>query len=250
MKTLTQILFLSIFASINLVGCGEKPSVVDETAGIGSNPEYRGSWAQVPVILSRITVPSFPNRMLVVTDKPYNAVADGSVDAREAIQSAIVDLSRYGGGQLIIPKGIFFVDGPLNLESNVNLHLEAGSELSFGTDYEKYLPQVLTRYEGTDVYNFSPLIYAYQKKNIAITGLGTIMGNAAESWSTWVDKAAHEDLKRIPGSSKMASEQASRNMNNQDTPLFERAFDESDKLRPSFMLFYNSENILIEGVKI
>ena len=187
---------------------------------------------------------------LVVTDKPYSAAADGSVDAREAIQRAIVDLSRYGGGQLIIPKGTFFVDGPLNLESNVNLHLEAGSELSFGTDYEKYLPQVLTRYEGTDVYNFSPLIYAYQKKNIAITGLGTITGNAAESWSTWVDKAAHEDLKRIPGSSKMASEQASRNMNNQDTPLFERAFDESDKLRPSFMLFYNSENILIEGVKI
>ena len=250
MRTTSYKLLFGLLFFISLVGCRGKSLTVDEATGVGSNPEYRGSWAQVPVILSRITAPSFPNRALIITDKPYSAAADGSVDAREAIQRAIVDLSRYGGGKLIIPKGTFFVDGPLNLESNVNLHLEAGSELSFGTDYEKYLPQVLTRYEGTDVYNFSPLIYAYQKKNIAITGLGTITGNAAESWSTWVDKAAHEDLKRIPGSSKMASEQASRNMNNQDTPLFERAFDESDKLRPSFMLFYNSENILIEGVKI
>lgn len=241
---------LSTFVTIMFLGCSAKSTLDLDTSGVGDNPEYRGSWAQVPVILSRVSVPSFPNRTLVVTNKPYSAPSDGVKDARKAIQRALVDLSRQGGGKLVIPKGIFFIDGPLVLESNINLHLAAGSQLSFGTDYDKYLPQVLTRYEGTDVYNFSPLIYAYQKKNIAISGQGVINGNAAQSWSTWVSKAKNEDLLRISGSSKMASEQSTRDMNNSNVPVFERVFDESDKLRTSFILFYDSENILLEGVKI
>ena len=243
-------LVISIVVSMMLIGCSASSTKVTESAEVVSNPEYRGSWAQVPVILSRIKVPSFPNRTIRVTDAPYNAVGDGVTDARESIQNAIVDLSRFGGGRLVIPKGVFFVDGPLTLESNINLHLESGSELSFGTDFSKYHPQVLTRYEGTDVYNFSPLIYVYQKKNIAITGKGTINGNAAKSWSNWVPKSEHENLKRVSGSSKLPAEQASRDMNNNNVPLFNRVFDESDKLRTSFILFHGSENILLEGVKI
>ena len=46
---------------------------------VGSNPEYRGSLAQVPVILSRIQAPSFPDRALRVTDAPYNSKADGII---------------------------------------------------------------------------------------------------------------------------------------------------------------------------
>ena len=84
----------------------------------------------------------------------------------------------FGGGTVSISRGEYYVDGPLNLENNVNLHLQEGSELLFSSNYESYLPQVLSRYEGTDVYNFSPLIYAYQKKNIAITGKGTLNGQA------------------------------------------------------------------------
>jgi len=243
-------LAISIVVSMMLIGCSVSSIKVTESAEVVSSPEYRGSWAQVPVILSRIKVPSFPNRTIRITDAPYNAVGDGFTDARESIQNAIIDLSRFGGGKLVIPEGVFFVDGPLTLENNINLHLESGSELSFGTDFSRYLPQVLTRYEGTDVYNFSPLIYVYQKKNIAITGKGTINGNAAKSWSNWVTKSEHENLKRVSGSSKLPAEQASRDMNNNNEPLFNRVFDESDKLRASFMLFHGSENILLEGVNI
>ena len=62
-------------------------------------------------------------------------MGDGFTDARESIQNAIIDLSRFGGGKLVIPEGVFFVDGPLTLENNINLHLESGSELSFGTGF-------------------------------------------------------------------------------------------------------------------
>ena len=233
-----------------LLGCSDQALEHNQASSITIDSNYRGSWAQVPVILSRIQVPSFPNRTLNVTDSPYNAENDGSSDARQAIQNAIIDVSRFGGGVVSIPKGQYFIDGPLNLESNVNLHLQEGSELLFSGNYENYLPQVLTRYEGTDVYSFSPLIYVYQKKNVAITGKGTLNGQAANSWSTWVDKASQEDLKRVPGSPKGNWEKTVRDMNNQNVPLHQRKFDRSGNLRTAFILFYGSENILLEGVNI
>jgi hypothetical protein len=233
-----------------VAGCADPSTEVKKKTVGDSDSNYRGSWAQVPVILSRIKVPSFPNRTLIITDAPYNAIADGSTDARQAIQNAIIDVSRFGGGTVSIPRGEYYVDGPLNLENNVNLHLQEGSELLFSSNYESYLPQVLSRYEGTDVYNFSPLIYAYQKKNIAITGKGTLNGQAENSWSTWVDKASQEDLKRVPGSVKGEWEKVVRDMNNDNVPLFKRRFDRAGNLRTAFILFYDSENILLEGVNI
>jgi hypothetical protein len=239
-----------IVLSVRVAGCADPSTEVKKKTVGDSDSNYRGSWAQVPVILSRIKVPSFPNRTLIITDAPYNAIADGSTDARQAIQNAIIDVSRFGGGTVSIPRGEYYVDGPLNLENNVNLHLQEGSELLFSSNYESYLPQVLSRYEGTDVYNFSPLIYAYQKKNIAITGKGTLNGQAENSWSTWVDKASQEDLKRVPGSVKGEWEMVVRDMNNDNVPLFKRRFDRAGNLRTAFILFYDSENILLEGVNI
>ena len=243
--TLALIVLLAMVA-----GCADPSTEVKKKTVGDSDSNYRGSWAQVPVILSRIKAPSFPNRTLIITDAPYNAIADGSTDARQAIQNAIIDVSRFGGGTVSIPRGEYYVDGPLNLENNVNLHLQEGSELLFSSNYESYLPQVLSRYEGTDVYNFSPLIYAYQKKNIAITGKGTLNGQAENSWSTWVDKASQEDLKRVPGSVKGEWEKVVRDMNNDNVPLFKRRFDRAGNLRTAFILFYDSENILLEGVNI
>lgn len=248
-KTDYKLAFL-IFFSLIVTGCSDSPTATKEPIATDNNTNYRGSWAQVPVILSRIQVPSFANRTIIVTAPPYNALADGLSDAREAIQNAIIDVSRFGGGTVSIPKGQFYVDGPLNLENNVNLHLQEGSELLFSSNYESYLPQVLTRYEGTDVYSFSPLIYVYQKKNVAITGKGTLNGQATNSWATWVDKAAQEDLKRISGSPKGDWEQAVRDMNNNNVPLSQRKFGRSGNLRTAFILFYDSENILLEGVNI
>ena len=245
-----RMLVVGIASLAALLGCSEPPSADRESIHASNDPEYRGSWAQVPVILSRIEVPSFPDRTVVVSDRPYNALADATTDAQDAIQNAIIDISRYGGGTVMVSAGKYFVDGPLRLENNVNFHLAEGAELLFSTNYDSYLPQVLTRYEGTDIYNFSPLIYVYQKKNVAITGNGTLNGQAGNSWSTWVQRAADEDLSRIPGSAKSAPEQATRDMNNTNVPLFERRFDRSHRIRTDFILFYDSENILLEGVNI
>jgi polygalacturonase len=71
--------------------------------------------------LSRIKAPRFPNRTLIITDTPYNAIADGSTDARQGIQNAIINVSRFGGGTVSLPRGEYYVDGPLKLEKKCQL---------------------------------------------------------------------------------------------------------------------------------
>ena len=52
----------------------------------------------------------------------------------------------------------------------MNLHLSAGATLRFITDPARYLPVVLTRWEGVELMNYSPLVYAFGEKNVAVTG--------------------------------------------------------------------------------
>ena len=48
----------------------------------------------------------------------------------------------------------------------------------------------LTRFEGTEVYNYSPLIYGYQLTNVALTGGGTLDGSGQAGFAQWRGKHA------------------------------------------------------------
>ncbi len=198
-----------------------------------SSPPTVG-WAQVPEILQRIVAPAFPNRNFVITD--FGAVGDGTTDCTAAIAKAIKACAESGGGHIIIPAGDFFT-GAIHLQSNVDLHLAAtNSVLKFSTDPTAYLPVVFTRFEGTELYNYSPLIYALGQKNIAVTGDGTLDGQADESnWLAWKKSSARKRLV------KMADDNA---------PVAQRQFGADGQLRPGFIEFNRCRNILIEGVKI
>ncbi|MFT4806101.1 MAG: polygalacturonase [Psychroserpens sp.] len=69
-----------------------------------------------------------------------------------------------------IPAGKYIIDGPLRLENDVYFHIEEEAGLLFRTRYESYMSQVITRYEGTDLYNYYSLMYVYQKRNVDTTG--------------------------------------------------------------------------------
>jgi polygalacturonase len=68
------------------------------------------------------------------------------------------------------------------LLSNINLHLNEGAELLFSQDFNDYLPEVLTNFEGSEVYAYSPFIYSFKQKNIAITGKGVLNGQGKPWW--------------------------------------------------------------------
>jgi len=193
----------------------------------------QAEWAQVPEILARIQAPVFPARDFVITN--YGAVAGGKTDCTEAIGRTIDACVKKGGGRVVIPAGEFLT-GAIHLQSGVNLHLETNAILKFSTDPKSYLPAVFTRFEGTELYNFSPLIFALNQKNVAVTGAGTLDGQADETnWLAWKKTSARAKLV------KMAAD---------GVPVEQRQFGEGDNLRPDFIEFNRCRNVLVEGVKI
>src|SRR4029434_1868551 len=145
-------------------------------------------WQSVPAILARITVPKFPTRDFKITD--YGARSGDDTDNTEAIRKEIDACHTSGGGRVVVPPGVF-PTGAIHLKSNVNLHLLEGATLKFSTDPAKYLPVVYTRFEGTECLNYSPLIYAFEQQNIAVTGSGVLDGSASnDNWWRWARRTA------------------------------------------------------------
>ncbi len=189
-------------------------------------------WDQVPEILSRIVPPTFPNRDFKVTD--YGAAGDGVTNCNPAFNKAIAACTKAGGGRVVVPKGTFLSNGPIHLDNNVNLHVTKNAKIIFGTNFDDYLPHVRVRWEGTECYNYSPLIYAYKKTNIAITGSGTLNGQAESTWAKW-------PLKLKPGTT--TNEQL-RKMNHDNVPAEQiKIFGKPTMIEP-----FECKNVLIEGV--
>ena len=200
-------------------------------------------WSQVPEILSRIVAPKFPARDFDITK--FGAVADGKTDSSQAISKAIAACVIAGGGRVVMPAGVFLT-GTIHLSSNVELHLAAtNTTLKFITYPKAYLPAVFTRFEGIECYNYSPLIYAFGQSNVAVTGEGTLDGQADDStWLAWKGRKGPAD-----GTQKAARARLDK-MNNDGVPVSQRVFGEGDFLRPPFVEFNRCRNVLIEGVHI
>lgn len=196
-------------------------------------------WSRLPGILAAIKAPAFPAR-----DCPVSAKADGAADVTDAIRKAIDECAAKGGGRVVIPAGEYLT-GPIHLKSGVNLHVQKGATLRFSTDPSRYLPVVKTRFEGVEVMNYSPLIYARGQENIAITGEGTLDGQASDlNWWKWKGGAKPE-----PGTQRGDRDQLFKQADD-GVPVEQRVYGAGHFLRPTFIEPYESKNILIEGVTI
>jgi polygalacturonase len=190
-------------------------------------------WAELPHILARIVPPVFPDRDFDITD--YGAIAGGVANCLPAITAAIAACNKAGGGRVVVPAGTYAVHGPIHLLSNVNLHVEASAVLVFGTDAEHYLPVVEVRWQGIRCYNYSPLIYAYQQENIAVTGLGFLDGQASAEWYLWPAKQNNDWVEL-------------QQMGATGVPVADRIYGRGHYLRPTFFEPYQCKNVLVENV--
>lgn len=197
-------------------------------------------------ITKSIKKTSFISKVYNVVD--FEAKADMNFDNTESFKKAINECSKNGGGMVLIPAGKYKT-GPIHLENNVNLHLEEGCELLFSTNSKDY-PLVQTSFEGTECINYSPLIYAYQKTNIAVTGKGTVNGQATnENWWKWVGKN-HKSIPGEPSQNDPENRDQLVKMGELNTPVKERIFGENHYLRPNFIEFFECNTVLLEGIKI
>ncbi|MDY7094841.1 MAG: glycoside hydrolase family 28 protein [Acidobacteriota bacterium] len=197
-------------------------------------------WQRLPAILAAIEAPTFPDRDVSILD--FGAVGDGESDATAAIREAIAACSKAGGGRVVVPAGDYLT-GPIHLQSNVELHLEEGATLRFSQDPNDYLPLVLSRWEGVELMNYSPLVYAFEETNIAVTGAGTLDGQAGpEHWWPW--KADDHPQSQRPDRDQLFAQAEA------GVPVSERVYGAGHYLRPSFLQPYRSKNVLIEGITI
>jgi polygalacturonase len=224
-----------------------RAAAMGEWRGHGPSPSAPAEgWALVPAILARIKPPHFPKRDFLVTR--YGAVADGATDCTAAFRRAIAACSAAGGGR-VVAKGGVFLTGPIHLRSKVNLNVARGATLRFSRDPAAYLPPVLTRFEGTELMNYSPFIYALDAVDVAVTGAGTLDGWAdREHWWGWKGSAQYGWKEGDPNYNAARTRLLA--MAEQGIPVENRVFGTGDYLRPPFIQPYRCQNVLIEGVTI
>ena len=207
-----------------------------------------------------IRIPQFAQKDYVITK--YGAKATGNdlrsdkttalaAKNQKAIQKAIDKCSKKGGGRVIVPAGQRFLTAAIHLKSGVNLVIEEGAVLEFAFVPELY-PVVPTRWEGLDCWNLSPLIYAYQQKDIAITGKGTIDGGGSrETWWPWVSAPKFGYKEGMPVHQwKPTSRPQLLKQAEDGVDMDQRRYGAQDGLRPQMINFNQCEGILIEGVTL
>ncbi len=221
---LRALLVAGVLAATGLPAAAQMGDVPDDIAPL--NPPFE---------MPQLERPSFPDRTFNIRD--YGA-KEMSNDRRnlitDAVHQAIEAAHSAGGGRVVIPEGKW-LSGSLHLKSNINLHLENGAEVRFSTDKDDYLPVVHQRHEGVEAYNYAPMIYAANVKNVAITGKG-LLNAQGDHWWEWFEEYG-------PPPRGIATQ----------VPLSRRDWGkgaEKEGMRPSFMVFWKSEDILVEGVKL
>ncbi len=218
---------VGIVATMGLDSCAKPVGLAYETVSV-----------EAPFEMPVITIPDF-------TQCPrFEITALGAVQGDKEKTSAAIELAMAHahaakGGVVVIPKGNWLT-GPVHFKSNVCLQLDEGAVLEFSENPEDYLPAVQTTWEGMECYNYSPLIYAFECENVAITGKGKLKARL-EVWRVWYARPpAHmEALKRL------------YDMASTDVPVEARQMvGQEANLRPQFIQFNRCNGVLLDGISI
>jgi len=215
---------------------------------------------KAPFAMPKVIVPTFANKTCNIKD--YGGVSDGKTLNTKAFEAAIIDCNKNGGGIVLVQNGTW-LSAPIELKSNVNLHLEKGAVIQFTTDHTQY-PIIKSGSTSTSFAPASP-IYAYDAENIAITGEGIIDG-AGDSWrpvkKSKVSESVWKEMNKTgtlsndgkiwwPTKEAMLGEDYLKKIKSEKSILTaEDYLPARDFLRPYMVFFVGCKNILVEGVTI
>jgi hypothetical protein len=172
----------------------------------------------------------------------YGAHNDGSASATDAFRTAIQAAKASGGGTIYVPPGKY-VTGPIEMVSDLTLQLDAGAMVRFPATK---LPFTKGREQGIECLTPVPLIGGHDLHNVTITGRGTLTTDNAE----WLKIMPRQNISATdigtafgPNWEHLLQELEVK------TPAPEADYQKAaPELRPSFVRFMDSTNILIEGV--
>ncbi|OXB01951.1 glycoside hydrolase family 28 protein [Flavobacterium pectinovorum] len=234
--TFKSIAFFIVIISL-VLSCGKQVSTISE-----ANP-----WKKMDLIVKSIPETHFSDKTYNIND--FGAIADGKTLNTAAFAKAIKACTENGGGKVMVPNGKYLT-GAIHLESNVNLHLDDQAEILFSTNPKDY-PIVHTSWEGTELMNYSPLIYAKNKTNVAITGKGTLNGQAdSTNWWIWSGGKSYGWQKGIPSQNDPTNREVLVDMAEKNVPVAERIFGEGRYLRPNFIEFFECNTVLVKDITV
>lgn len=213
-----------------------------------------------PFSMPGLQLPDIPDRVFSVAD--FGAVSDGSALTTNALQGAIDEANRQGGGTVLIPDGIYLT-GPIVLKSNVRLYTSGNAFVLFSPDFELY-PVLKASFEGLDTRRCQSPLSAENAENIAICGNGTFNGSG-DAWrplkkakltaSQWQKKLTQGGVVSADGKvwyPDSASIIAQSLCEDQNVPVGLNSDEEWNRirsfLRPVMLNFINCRNVLLEGV--
>lgn len=222
-----------------------------------SEHEFSYLYENLPFEMGQVSRPVIPNREANLLD--FGGNGNGTELNTEAFQNAINWLSDKGGGHLIVPAGIWYT-GPIELKSNIDLHVSENAVILFSSERDLY-PVIGTSFEGLDTYRCESPIHADGAVNISITGGGVIDGNG-QDWrpckkSKFTSSQWKDILKRdgylnaeadvwYPSEAYYKAEQMS-DMNVPPANLSMEELNEmKDFLRPVMVSLRNCTNVLLE----
>jgi polygalacturonase len=169
--------FTCLIASM-LITHGQIKSVEELHAGL----EFEMQPIQEPII---------PDRTVNLLD--FGGVNDGVTLNTDAFHAAFNELAKKGGGKLIVPSGTWLT-GPITLQSNIEIHTEAGALILFSRNKDLY-PIVESNFEGYATYRCQSPISGRNLENIAFTGRGVFDGNG-DAWRPVKREKVTENLWR------------------------------------------------------
>jgi polygalacturonase len=173
----------------------------------------------------------------------YGAHNDGSANASDAFRAAIAAAKQAGGGTVFVPAG-HYVSGPIEMISNLTLDFDAGAIVEFPA---AMLPFTPGRQQGIETLTPVPLIGGHDLENVAVIGRGLLTSNN-DDWMKLHSR--QQPTEGDPGSANGDHwENYLKNLE-AGAPVSQEEHEKiAAELRPSFIRFMNSKNILVSGLR-
>ena len=207
--------------------------------------DYAKYYPGLPKLMPTVVAPTIPDNNVSIIE--CGGIGDGITMNTIAFQKAISKLSKLGGGHLNVPAGIYLT-GLISLKDNIDLHIERNAMILLSPDKKDHFKTE----DGAIDNKPTPGINASNRKNISITGEGTIDGNGK-----WWRAAKHSKVSdtewnqfKLMGGTISSNGELWYPYNLKNFDNIANSAEAQENMRTHLIRFTSCENVLIQGVTI